>query len=133
MRHEVLTQPDLLSVRVDESLYFANARVLEDMVYDAVASRPEVRHVVLMCPAINMIDASALESLEAISRRLKDAGVGFHLSEVKGPVMDRLMRSEFFTHFSGKVYLSHHQAIQALAALPASKLPAAMVAGASAA
>ena len=117
LRHEVVTQPDLLSVRVDESLYFANARVLEDTIYDAVVSRPELKHVVLMCPAVNMIDASALESLEAIAHRLKDAGVGFHLSEVKGPVMDRLKRSDFFSHFSGSVFLSQHQAIQQLGLL----------------
>ncbi|HSK41876.1 MAG TPA: sulfate permease, partial [Arenibaculum sp.] len=82
-RHEVITHPELLSIRVDESLYFANARFLEDTVYDLVAARPEVRHVVLMCPAVNLIDASALESLEAIAHRLHAAGVGFHLSEVK--------------------------------------------------
>jgi MFS superfamily sulfate permease-like transporter len=55
-----------------------------------VAERPEVRHVVLMCSAINAIDASALESLEEINHRLSDAGIKLHLSEVKGPVMDRL-------------------------------------------
>jgi SulP family sulfate permease len=43
-----------------------------------------------MCPAVNEIDMSALESLEAINERLKSSGVTFHLSEVKGPVMDRL-------------------------------------------
>ncbi len=114
-RHAVLTRPDLLSIRVDESLYFANARFLEDTVYDAVATRPELRNVVLMCPAVNMIDASALESLEAIAHRLSDAGVGFHLSEVKGPVMDALERSDFFDHFTGRVFLSQHEAASALA------------------
>ena len=54
-----------------------------------------------MCSAINMIDASALESLEAISDRLRSAGVTFHLSEVKGPVMDALERSDFFEHLTG--------------------------------
>lgn len=115
-RHAVLTRPDLLSIRVDESLYFANARFLEDTVYDAVATRPELRHVVLMCPAVNLIDASALESLEAIAHRLSDAGVGFNLSEVKGPVMDALKRSDFFDHFSGRIFLSQHEAASALAA-----------------
>lgn len=113
-RHQVLTRPDLLSIRVDESLYFANARFLEDTIYDAAASRPELKNVVLMCPAVNMIDASALESLEAISHRLNAAGVGFHLSEVKGPVMDALERSDFFDHFSGKVFLSQYEAVRAL-------------------
>ncbi|MGE0502238.1 MAG: SulP family inorganic anion transporter [Rhizobiaceae bacterium] len=114
-RHTVITHPEILSIRVDESLYFANARFLEDTLQEAVATRPELKHVVLMCPAVNMIDASALESLEAIAHRLADAGVGFHLSEIKGPVMDRLKRSDFFEHFQGSVFLSHHDAIRDLA------------------
>lgn len=114
LRHPVVTDPSILSIRVDESLYFANARFLEDTIYDAVASRPELKQVVLMCPAVNMIDASALESLEAIAHRLHSAGVGFHLSEVKGPVMDALKRSDFFAHFNGRVFLSQHEAMRAL-------------------
>ncbi|MCY7353580.1 MAG: STAS domain-containing protein, partial [Lysobacter sp.] len=113
-RFRVVTSPHVLSVRVDQSLYFANARYLEDRIYDLVASHPEVRDVVLMCPAVNLIDASALESLEAIVHRLKAAGVTFHLSEVKGPVMDRLQRSDFFEHLTGRVFLSQHQAMSTL-------------------
>lgn len=109
-RHSVLTSPELLSIRVDESLYFANARFLEDRILAEVAARPALRHVVLMCSAVNMIDASALESLEAIAERLQSAGIGFHLSEVKGPVMDGLRRSDFFAHFKGRVFLSQYEA-----------------------
>lgn len=114
-RHPVLTHPELLSMRVDESLYFANARFLEDRILAEVAARPRLRNVVLMCSAVNMIDASALESLEAIADRLRSAGVGFHLSEVKGPVMDALRRSDFFEHFAGRVFLSQYDAFRALA------------------
>jgi SulP family sulfate permease len=113
-RHAVITDPRILSLRVDESLYFANARALEDRIYAEAAARPDLRDVVLMCPAVNLIDASALESLEAIADRLKAAGIGFHLSEVKGPVMDALRRSDFFDHFTGQVFLSQFDAIRAL-------------------
>ncbi|WP_417423388.1 SulP family inorganic anion transporter [Hoeflea sp.] len=110
-RHKVEIDETVLTLRVDESLYFANARYLEDSLYDMVAARPKLKHVVLMCPAVNEIDMSALESLEAINERLKVLGVTFNLSEVKGPVMDRLRRSDFLHHLSGKVFLSQHQAI----------------------
>ena len=108
------TSPRLVSLRVDESLYFANARALEDRINDLVAERPALKHVVLQCSAINDIDASALESLEAIDHRLRDAGLRLHLSEVKGPVMDRLQATEFVARLSGKIYLSHYQAIAQL-------------------
>ena len=117
-RHAVETDHRVLTLRVDESLYFANARYLEDKIYDMVAARPGLKHVVLMCPAVNEIDMSALESLEAINERLSALGVRFHLSEVKGPVMDRLKTSDFLTHLSGKVFLSQHQAALELAAKP---------------
>jgi SulP family sulfate permease len=101
---------------VDESLYFANARALEDAIYDRIADHSELHDVILMCPAVNAIDASALESLEAIAHRLGSAGIGFHLSEVKGPVMDALKRSDFMDHFKGQIFLSQFEAVRALSA-----------------
>lgn len=113
-RHDVRVSPRLVSLRVDESLYFANARSLEDRVNDAVALQPALAHVVLQCSAINSIDASALESLEAIEQRLRDAGIVLHLSEVKGPVMDRLQATDFLRHLRGRVFLTHYQAVAQL-------------------
>jgi SulP family sulfate permease len=113
-RHAVLVSPRVLSLRVDESLYFANSRALEDRINDAVANRPGLEHVVLQCSAINDIDASALESLEAIDLRLRGADLRLHLSEIKGPVMDRLKNTEFLHGLSGQVFLSHYQAINEL-------------------
>lgn len=115
LRHQVRTSPHVTSLRVDESLYFANARVLEDRVNALVAERPQLKHVVLQCSAINDIDASALESLEAIDQRLRDAGLCLHLSEIKGPMIDRLQGTDFLRHLSGKVYLRHFEAISVLA------------------
>ncbi len=113
-RFEVATDPRILTLRIDESLYFANARYLEDLVYDLVARNPALEQLVLMCPAVNLIDASALESLEAINHRLQDSGVRFHLSEVKGPVMDRLKRSHFLEVLSGQVFMSQYAAWETL-------------------
>lgn len=115
LRHPVVVSPLLLSVRVDESLYFANARYLEDWINAAVAERPQLQHVVLQCSAINHIDASALESLEAIAHRLQAAQIRLHLSEVKGPVMDRLQHTHFLRDLSGQAFLTHYQALSALA------------------
>ena len=109
-RHKVETVPGMLSIRIDESLYFANARYLEDLVTDQVTANAGITDVVLMCSAVNAIDMSALESLEAIEHRLRNAGVRLHLSEVKGPVMDRLAHTHFLKNLSGGVHLSQHQA-----------------------
>ena len=113
-RHEVRVSPRLLCLRVDASMFFANARGIEDRVNAEVATRPELKHVLLQCSAVNDIDASAMESLEAIAQRLTQAGIALHLSEVKGPVMDKLNRTDFVSHLSGQVFLTNYQAIEAL-------------------
>lgn len=113
-RHKVTTDPTLLTLRIDESLYFANARFLEDYIYDRLAGDAAIRNVVLMCSAVNEIDFSALESLEAINARLADMGIRLHLSEVKGPVMDRLQKQHFIADLTGQVFLSQHAAFCAL-------------------
>ena len=110
LRHEVLTDPEIVSLRVDESLYFANARYLEDYIQARIADAPEVRHVILQCSAINDIDLSALESLEVINERLGELGIKLHLSEVKGPVMDRLREQHFLQSLTGRVFLSQFEA-----------------------
>lgn len=113
-RHAVATDPRILAIRVDESLYFPNARMLEDRINAEIARRPEVEHVLLVCSAVNTIDASALDSLEAINTRLREAGVAFHLSEVKGPVMDRLQTTAFLEELSGEVFLTSFEAMKSL-------------------
>ncbi|WP_129139913.1 SulP family inorganic anion transporter [Modicisalibacter coralii] len=109
-RHNVESHARVALLRIDESLYFANARYLEDTLYSLVARRPELTDVVLICSAVNLIDASALESLEAINARLKDSGVTLHLAEVKGPVMDRLKHSDLLDDLTGRVFLSTYGA-----------------------
>ena len=113
-RHKVITLPHIVTIRIDEALTYLNARWLEEFVLEEVAERPALRHLILMCSAVNAIDASALESLEAISHRLTDSGVSLHLSEVKGPVMDALARSHFLEQLTGKVFLSQDDAFSAL-------------------
>jgi SulP family sulfate permease len=113
-RHDVLISPKLLCLRVDASMFFANARSVEDRINAEVATRPDLEHVLLQCSAVNDIDASALESLETIAARLKDAGIALHFSEIKGPVMDKLKNSHLLKHLHGQLFLTNYQAIQTL-------------------
>ncbi|GGN37298.1 MULTISPECIES: SulP family inorganic anion transporter [Marinomonas] len=111
-RYEVETSPQLLCLRPDESLFFANATFLEDHIIDTISQRKDINHVVIQCSAVNEIDFSALEMLEALNLQLKSLDIKLSLSEVKGPVMDHLECSGFLQHLNGKVYLSQFQAYQ---------------------
>ncbi|MCX2975522.1 sulfate permease [Halieaceae bacterium IMCC8485] len=109
-RHLTLTTPEILSLRMDESLFFANAHHLESRIYDAVFQKDRIAHVILLCSALNEIDASALEVLEGINAQLAEQGVQLHFSEIKGPVMDTLKRAGFLSQISGNVFLTHYEA-----------------------
>lgn len=122
-RYTVETDPRVLTLRVDESLYFVNARFLEDLVQDRVTEGSGIRDVILMFSAVNEVDFSAVETLEAINQRLGDLGVGLHLSEVKGPVMDRLKTAHFLQDLNGRVFLSQYEAWTALTAAPRVRVP----------
>ncbi|MBW4496636.1 MAG: solute carrier family 26 protein [Oscillatoria princeps RMCB-10] len=115
MRHEVKTCPHVLAIRVDESLYFVNAKYLQDYVLKAAANSPQVKHLVLVCSAVNMIDGSALETLQSLRADLKTMGVEFYMSEVKGPVLDKLEKVGFVAALgSERIFLSTDQAMRKL-------------------
>lgn len=102
------------TLRIDESLYYANARYLEDKIARLVAESPKMTDLILMCPAVNHIDASALSSLTEINKRLKSAQVDLHFSELHSHVKERLHRSRFLDVLTGQIFLSQHEAVEAL-------------------
>ena len=113
--HDLETWPQLLLLRVDEHLSFANSAFLEEGLMDRIARKRDLRHLVLVASGINGIDVSALELLTKLARSLRDAGITLHLAEVKGPVMDRLKDTELIERLApGRVFLSTHEAVQAL-------------------
>lgn len=120
-RHEVQTDESVLAIRIDESLYFANTKYLEDYLMQAVANHPKAHALLLIGAAINHIDGSALDTLDTLIDGLKEAGVTVYFSEIKGPVMDQLQRTGFIDRIGGpdRVFLSTHQAMQTLGGHPA--------------
>lgn len=113
-RYQVVTVPEILTLRPDESLFFANASYLEDLVRRLVYERDEIAHVILLCSAVNEIDYSALEMLTSLDQELSDQGIKLHLSEVKGPVMDKLKMIGLPERLSGNIYISQFEAFNQL-------------------
>ena len=113
-RYDVLTAETITSFRIDENLNFLNAHVLKGYIITELSHNPQIQHVVINCSSISNIDLSAVEMLEDLNRELLQLGIQLHLSEVKSPVMDRLNSSRLINMLSGKIFLSHYQAIQTL-------------------
>ncbi len=110
-RFNVETVDTVKTLRIDEGLYYANARFLEDRVARIVSEHPKMTDLILMCSGVNHIDASALSSLREINRRLKGLKTRLHLSSMQSMVRERLYRSDFLEKLSGNVYLSQHEAM----------------------
>jgi SulP family sulfate permease len=113
-RHKVITSPHILSVRLDENMFFINAAALGRFITARRAQNSALSDVILNCSSISLIDASGLESLTHLNDELQSQNCRLHLSEVKGPVMDRLERSSLLQKLTGKIFLSHFDAVLAI-------------------
>jgi SulP family sulfate permease len=113
-RHQVETLPHLLMLRIDAALFFANAEVICDRVVGLL--QPQTRRVLLVMSAVNQIDTTGLYALVELNRTLAARGIELHLSEIKGPLMDRLRSSQLLQdQLSGAIFLSTAQAYEQLA------------------
>jgi len=114
-RYDVITVPHVMAVRIDENLYFANVNLVEERLLRLASRNPQIRHVLLVCSAINFIDTSGLGMLERINEELARKDVLLHLADVKGPVMDQLKSSDLPTELSGDIFFTTDEAMRNLA------------------
>jgi len=114
-RHEVPTQPGLIALRVDESLYFANAQIVEAKIEQLVREQPKTRCVLLIMSAVNQLDTTALQMLTELEASLSARGIRLQFAEVKGPVLDKLQSSALGQRMRERIFLSTHQAFNAFA------------------
>ena len=114
-RHEVATLPGLIALRVDESLYFANAQIVEAKIEQLVQEQPKTRCVLLIMSAVNQLDTTALQMLTELEASLSARGIRLQFAEVKGPVLDKLQFSALGQRMRERIFLSTHQAFNAFA------------------
>jgi sulfate permease, SulP family len=113
-RHRVEVDSKVLTLRVDESLFFGNVQGVEEIIYSKIANNPNLTDVLLIMSAVNRIDSTALMVLSDINRTLNNANKRLHLAEVKGPILDTLKHTEFYKMLTGKCFLSAHKAYNEL-------------------
>ncbi len=112
-RHQVETLPGLVALRVDESLYFANAQALESRIEALVQTHPGTRCILLILSAVNQLDSTALGILTELEKSLASRNISLQFSEVKGPVLDRLRPTPLGERMKNRIFLSTHQAFMA--------------------
>jgi len=105
-RYPAETRPDMLVLRVDANLFFGNVEAVSERIEDELRTHPTARNLVLVMSAVSSIDTTALFALQELNQSLERRGIGLHLAEVKGPVMDRLKHSRLLHTLNGQVFLS---------------------------
>lgn len=114
-RHNVETWAHLLLLRVDESITFANINYIEEFINIELRRQPDIKHIVLIFTSISDIDTTALEVLESLNHSLQAAEKTLHISETKGPVLDKLEKTDFLSQLKpGKVFFHTEDAVREL-------------------
>ena len=109
-RHDVELVHGLIALRIDKSMYFANAQVLEDKIESLVAASSDTRAVLLIMSAVNQLDSTALGMLDELEKNLQAKNISLQFAEIKGPVLDRLLNTDLGQRMQDRIFLSTHQA-----------------------
>jgi SulP family sulfate permease len=112
-RHQVETLPGLVALRVDESLYFANAQIIEEKIESLIQSNAGTRTVLLILSAVNQLDSTALAMLTDVQKNLAARHITLQFAEIKGPVLDRLRSTPLGETMRDQIFLSTHEAFVA--------------------
>ncbi len=101
-----------VAVRFDGSLNFVNASHFEDMVLEAVASRPEAKGILVIGSGINYVDASGEERIRSVIQNLKENGIELYFSSLKRQVVDVFRRGNLFEIIDeGHLFRTKEQAL----------------------
>jgi sulfate permease, SulP family len=113
-RHLVEIEPHLLALRIDENIFFANTKAIDQALNQALSDYPDTREVLLILSAVNHIDSTGLDMLSEFSEGLAERDIRVHLAEVKGPLMDVLSETDWINRQVGEVFPSTHIAFNTL-------------------
>jgi len=119
-RHEVRTYAWVTAVRIDENLYFANANNVESKLQRLVRDTPEVKHVLILCGAVNSVDTTGVQMLLRVNAELQRRGIKLHLCDLKWPLSSQLQNTYLFEELSGELHDTAAVAMERLAELGSS-------------
>lgn len=84
------TDENIIVIRFDGSLYFANVSYFEDALLKAVSKQPQAKFILVIGDGINEIDASGEEVLHHLVERLNDNDITVVFSGLKLQILEVL-------------------------------------------
>jgi SulP family sulfate permease len=110
---EAKTHPEVLIIRVDASLYFANMGFTEDLLRKSLADKPVVKWVIMDLSGVNDMDAVAINALEEMIGTYQERGIKFLFAGMKGPIRDLVAKARWEEKYGNQMkYLSVRHALQ---------------------
>lgn len=105
--------PEILIVRFDARLYFANITFFVETIERLSEEKGDALKVILVdCESINSLDSSAIHALERMIRKFREEGVEMYFSSVKGPLRDSLQKSGTLDLIGEHVFMSNQAAVE---------------------
>jgi SulP family sulfate permease len=111
---EAITRADVMIVRMDAALYFANVSTFKDLVSEIDMNNEALRAIVIDMYPVNRVDSTAAHALHEVIEMCRENGIDLYLAGLKGPVHDVLGRAGVI-HELGPNHLFYevHEAVQA--------------------
>jgi len=105
---------DLLILRCDAQLYFANSNYFRDTVDEKAAKKGiTLKTILLNFDSINTIDSSAIQMLKDLVKDYKTKGIIVLFSGVKGPVRDIFEQTQLFNQLGQEhFFMSVQEAVE---------------------
>lgn len=112
---EAQTFKNILILRIDAPLYFANMAYLETRLNNAAAEKPNLQSIILDFSAVNDMDAVAIETLAEQIQNFKTQNIKVIIAAMKGPVRDLVKKADWHIKFGNNIsYVSIQQAVKEL-------------------
>jgi SulP family sulfate permease len=91
IRHaDTETLPNTLFIRIDESLTFMNAGVVEQALLELVSNKQDLSKLVLVASGIHTIDATGANMLKHLKQEIHSADIAFYMTDIKVPLARKL-------------------------------------------
>jgi sulfate permease, SulP family len=109
------TSANVIALRFDDALYFANAAFFEEAVLAAAAARPQAKYLLVVGSGINQMDASGEEVVRHLVERLRVGGIVLVFCGLKKQVLDVMRRTGLYDLVGEeRIFANEEQALAAI-------------------
>lgn len=109
------TDENIIVLRFDGSLYFANVPFFEDAILEAAANKPNAKYLVVVGDGINELDASGEEVIHHLVERLHGIGMIMVFTGLKKQVLDVMRHTGLFDLITqNNIFATEAQAFEAI-------------------